>query len=276
MLSNLSINNSNNTVKQHSPSTEQQVNKDMKSYLDGEKLNISKEDLSANTKQLLSKQLTVKQFVKNAFNSNSSKNIENIESILQSHEVEVLKEEAPRLPAQMNKMLNQQAKTSESFTTNMNNAPKIETTSPEAQLLASNLVGLLKEGKMKEALNSFNKKGDVLEKMIDSYLSQSSQSTKATANLLSFIQNVVAMGLVVSPELQQALAEKYKKLEKHLSFSEELALENEADIDGLADDAQDFVKNIMDLRQQLEFLDQETAEDVLESYEELLGLIGAA
>jgi predicted nucleic acid-binding Zn-ribbon protein len=140
--------------------------------------------------------------------------------------------------------------------------------------MASNLLGMLKEGKMKEALQTFNKKGDVLEKMLDSFLSQSSQSARDSANLLNFIQNVISQGLVISPELQKMLQEKYKKLEKHLSFSEELAIEKEEDVNKLSQEAQDFVKQIMDLRQQLEFMDSETAQEVLSAYEDLLELIG--
>ncbi|MEI7942188.1 MAG: hypothetical protein WCH76_03355 [Candidatus Riflemargulisbacteria bacterium] len=274
MLNNLSINNVPNNIKTYSPSTEQQINKDMKEYFETEKQPVNPESLSQNIKGLLSKQLTVKDFVKNMMNSNNSKNIEQISNMLKGYNVETLAENIQDMPKQMDKLLNQPQTKIQQDNTMMNNAPKIEMTSPEVQIMASNLLGMLKEGKMKEALQTFDKKGDVLEKMLDSFLSQSSQSARDTANLLNFIQNVISQGLVISPELQKMLQEKYKKLEKHLSFSEELATQKEEDVNNLSQEAQDFVKQIMDLRQQLEFMDSETAQEVLAAYEDLLELIG--
>ncbi len=274
MQSNISVNNMPNNIRTYSSSTEQQINKDMKEYFESEKQPVNPEALSQNIKGLLSKQLTVKDFVKNMMNSNNSKNIEQISNMLKGYNVETLVENIQDMPKQMDKLLNQPQTKLQQDNTMMNNAPKIEMTSPEVQIMASNLLGMLKEGKMKEALQTFNKKGDVLEKMLDSFLSQSSQSARDSANLLNFIQNVISQGLVISPELQKMLQEKYKKLEKHLSFSEELAIEKEEDVNKLSQEAQDFVKQIMDLRQQLEFMDSETAQEVLSAYEDLLELIG--
>jgi len=276
MQSNLSINNIPANIKTYSPSTEQQITKEIKEYFETEKQPVNQESLSQGVKSLLSKQLTVKDFVKNMLNSNSSKTTEDLSTILKSFDVETLSEQIHDLPKQMDKLLNQTQNKMQQDTNIMNNTPKIEITSPEVQIMAANLLGLIKEGKLKEAGATFNNKGDVLEKMLDSFLSQSSQNARETANLMTFIQHVVAQGLVLSPELQKMLEEKYKKLEKQLSFSEELAIEKEEDVDKLSDEAKDYVKEIMDLRQQLEFMDGDTAEEVLSAYEELLELIGVA
>ncbi|MDD4527476.1 MAG: hypothetical protein PHF25_05495 [Candidatus Margulisbacteria bacterium] len=276
MQNNLSINNIPANIKTYSPSTEQQITKEIKEYFETEKQPVNQESLSQGVKSLLSKQLTVKDFVKNMLNSNSSKTTEDLSTILKSFNVETLSEQIHDLPKQMDKLLNQTQNKMQQDTNIMNNTPKIEITSPEVQIMAANLLGLIKEGKLKEAGATFNNKGDVLEKMLDSFLSQSSQNARETANLMTFIQHVVAQGLVLSPELQKMLEEKYKKLEKQLSFSEELAIEKEEDLDKLSDEAKDYVKEIMDLRQQLEFMDGDTAEEVLSAYEELLELIGVA
>jgi len=273
--SNLSINNVPNNIKSYSPSTEQQITKEIKEYFEKEQQPTNNDSLTQGIKSLLSKQLTVKDFVKNMMNSNSSKATEDISSVLKSYDVETLSEQANDIPKHMDQLLNQSQNKIQQNNTQMNNSPIIEMTSPAVQIMASNLLVLLKDGKVKEAITTFDKNGDVLEKMIDSFLSQSSQSAKETASLMSFIQNVVAQGLVLSPELQRMLEEKYKKLEKHLSFSEEVKAEKEEDMDTLSNEAKDYVKEIMDLRQQLEFMDGDTANEVLVAYEELLELIGA-
>ncbi|GEM_PF-6017705 len=275
MQSNLSINNVPNNIKSYSPSTEQQITKEIKEYFEKEQQPTNNDSLTQGIKSLLSKQLTVKDFVKNMMNSNSSKATEDISSVLKSYDVETLSEQANDIPKHMDQLLNQSQNKIQQNNTQMNNSPIIEMTSPAVQIMASNLLVLLKDGKVKEAITTFDKNGDVLEKMIDSFLSQSSQSAKETASLMSFIQNVVAQGLVLSPELQRMLEEKYKKLEKHLSFSEEVKAEKEEDMDTLSNEAKDYVKEIMDLRQQLEFMDGDTANEVLVAYEELLELIGA-
>jgi hypothetical protein len=275
MLNDLSINNAPNTVKLNSNNTEQKVTKDIQSYLEQEKSSVNQESLSKDIKGLLLKQLTVKEFVKNTMNSNSNKDIEEILTILKNNNIEAEKEPIKELPKQMDKLLNQtQQQVKQENVAVMDNKPNVQMTSPESQIIASNLLALIKEGKLKEAYQNFNNKGDVLEKMLDSYLSQSSQSVKESANLLNFIQNIIAQGLTLSPDLQKLIQEKYKKLEKYLSFSEELKVKNEEELDTLSEKAQEFVKNVMDLRQQLEFLDSDSVAEALKEYEGLLKMIG--
>lgn len=275
MQNNLSINNIPNNIKAYSPSTEQQISKEIRDYFEAEKLPVNQNTLSENIKNLLSKELTIKNFLKNTINSTNSKDALQITNILKTFNLESLQELTPNLPNQMNKLLNQNLTQIQQNNTFINNSPKIEVTSPEVHIMAITVLGLVKEGKLKEAHSSLNNKSDVLEKIIDLFLSQSSQTARETANLLNFIQNVISQGLAMSPELQKMLEEKYKKLEKYLSFSSELALQNEEDIDTLSEQAQEFVKKIMNLRQQLEFMDEATTEDVITAYEKLLELIGA-
>jgi hypothetical protein len=239
-------------------------------YFMKENINYNKNNLQKESKNLFLGKIKTTQFLKNLTMSSNKGDFDTINTIL---------EECKELTTELRNSTNQKenfTNNNKQFTTknteNINQTKSTGIGHLQQQILGTLIVGFVKKGKIDQASKKLNNNSELLEKVIDFFLAKKILSKTEINNILKFIQTVVANGLVVSSDFQQILQKKYKKL-KDILLKETIPINEDEFFLSLSEDAQEFIKELLIIREKIEEDNNNDNEMLLDDYEKLLSII---
>lgn len=237
-------------------------------------------DVQQSITQLKNQTMTLKSFVKNLLGSSSTSDLANIETLTKELGLEVARDVLPQKTAKQSRagasMQNKGTAQSKSQQTmpEMGRSFDIIQTSASSELTAGNVVKMVKEGKGKQASTTVSNKPEVLGKVLSSFSSIGQLNQVQVKALMSLLENVLVSEGLFPPEMMEEVRKKLKKCKKALDELDEAAEIDEADIDGLSEDAKNFVRDLKKLTAQVGQLPGEMPSELADAYSSLLAKLG--
>ncbi|OGI09478.1 MAG: hypothetical protein A2Y40_05520 [Candidatus Margulisbacteria bacterium GWF2_35_9] len=222
---------------------------------------------------LNSKGMDVKSFCKQILNSTNTNDLNAITNILkQTGQLE--NEPIPQESQTKQNLIMQNQTNANIPKSTINENPnlldqlKIVQTSATDQLLAGEIISLIKKGSIQEALTKTNGSDVIIDKTLSLLKKTNMLNQQQIQSIIAFINGVLANFPSLNPSIMESLKEKLDKLKKELEHIEKS--EESIDEKHLSESAEAFVEPFMDLIDNLHQHEGNMPKDVANALSELL------
>ncbi|MDD5456001.1 MAG: hypothetical protein PHV30_03095 [Candidatus Margulisbacteria bacterium] len=277
----LNVENKQLNQAQTAKSTDKQFEDKINNYLKSTgRDSIPPQDIKQNLGLLKAQQLTIKDFCKNLLNSTNTNDLNTIKTTAEELHFDFIMDKTQltnKTDIKNNSPL-QNAAQSKNIETqnNLNFQAQINIVQAKVgdQVLSGQIINLINNGKPKEALAQLGNRVDLLEGMLESLIKMNQLSTQQLQSVLAFIQEAITVFTPQLPELAEQIKKQYDRFRKKIEENDKSA--SVEDSSEISNEAQEFINEFKSVTSKLNQWDGKMPQDMAESYDQLLSLLGFA